>query len=422
MKRRSNKGNDDDDNNDDEGSGGGGAVAPIPPQREAEMDPAFRRGVAPDDKYRTLMERLEKLRKGPTAPPRPPRPTPTRPELPPRCDPENPFAHLEDPFDAYEDPTDTLRDKLDRVRHDPRDPEPAREDEPPPPYIDPDNIQLPDVPETPILDEFARPLTRIGEDGKTIEITPKTQEIEEKNLSEQLQQLFPDVEKINKEKEKEFNIETENLTEILSKIGKSAVVPFEFEFFSGGKNEKFAEIVRSLAPSTDNLEFLTFLQSDVCKKILTHNKLKIHVETGNIYYNNVDTNESIHNFINAQQNPITGYIKHNFTFDRDYNSYFDWLLNGFTRFEKQKLDVFKNKNSKFLFYHFNDYLQESRRELKKVKHSVVTEDYIAAEEIQNNSWQYFVESVLNLSTKPKEKEPIKQFQTDTLENVTIAKQ
>ena len=101
---------------------------------------------------------------------------------------------------------------------------------------------------------------------------------------------------------------------------------------------------------------------------MTDNKLKIHVETGNIYHNNVDTNESIFDFMNAQQNPITGFIQHNFVFDRDYETYFDWLINGFTRFEKQKLDVFKNKNSTFFFYRFNDYLQETKHELKKIKH------------------------------------------------------
>ena len=45
--------------------------------------------------------------------------------------------------------------------------------------------------------------------------------------------------------------------------------------------------------SSDNLEFLDFLQSDFCREILEGNDLKIHIETGNIYYKNIDTNESI---------------------------------------------------------------------------------------------------------------------------------
>ena len=85
------------------------------------------------------------------------------------------------------------------------------------------------------------------------------------------------------------------------------------------------------------------------------------------------------------------------------------------------MDIFKNKNSKFLFYHFNDYLQQAKLELKKIKHSVVTQDYIAAEEIQNKDWQYFVESVLKSPIEPKEKESVKRFQLDALENITIVK-
>ena len=39
--------------------------------------------------------------------------------------------------------------------------------------------------------------------------------------------------------------------------------------------------------------------------------------------------------------------------------------------------------------------QQNGCEVKKVKHSVVTDDYIALEEIQNQNWQYYVESVLD---------------------------
>ena len=86
-------------------------------------------------------------------------------------------------------------------------------------------------------------------------------------------------------------------------------------FFKGCTNEKFSNLIRTLDSGAETLEFLDFLQSKICKKILEDNKLKIHVETGNIYYDNNDTNESIHNFILAQANPISGEIDHTFTFD-----------------------------------------------------------------------------------------------------------
>ena len=378
----------DDDSNDDSG------IGPSPPpsggQRKrkaiAVTDSAFRPISSPrkdKDEFKKLMERLDKL-----------------------CG--------RDPSVAAPDDKDdidfALKQRLDTLMFNPLNPEPETTEKVP-------KAPIP----KPIIDTFSRPLTKML-DNKTIEITPKqTPPISEQNLSEQVQQLFPDVDKLEREKSKKFNIEVENLSKILSEIGETALVPFEFEFFNGGENETFAENIRSLAPSTENLAFLDFLMSDISQNILTDNKLKIHSETGNIYHNDQDTNESIFDFILKQQNPYTGYINHNFVFDRYYVTYFDWLLNGFTAYEKNKLDVFANKNSKFLFYHFNDYLKEARLELKQIKHPTVTQDYIAAEEIQNRNWQYFVESVLKISEKEKNKQPIKRFQLETLENVTIAK-
>ena len=209
------------------------------------------------------------------------------------------------------------------------------------------------------------------------------------------------------------------MTKVLSRIGEDA--PFEFEFFGGGENKKFSEYIKSLASSTDNLKFLDFLQSNICEKILKDNKLKIHIETGNIYYDDRDTNESIFDFILNQQNPVTGYIKHKFIYDRDYVSNFDRLVSDFTTFEQNKLDVFKFKNSKYLFYRFNDFLHESKSPTQRIKHSTTSEDYQVTEEIQNQNWQYFVASIFKISNYERNSQSLKQFQLNTFENITISK-
>ena len=51
------------------------------------------------------------------------------------------------------------------------------------------------------------------------------------------------------------------------------------------------------------------------------------------------------------------------------------------------------KNTKYLVYRFNDFYFN---ETIKIKHSKVTVDYIAAEEIQNQNWEYFIESVIEV--------------------------
>ena len=153
------------------------------------------------------------------------------------------------------------------------------------------------------IDNFARPLTRIIDDKRnTIEITPKksTPNIEETNLSKQLQGIFPNVNEVVKEDSNDSKEKINDLNEILDKIGKSEDEDdqnlFEFEFFTFRKNEKFDKYIGNFGLSSDNSEFLNFFQSDFCKEILERNDLKIHFETGNIYYINIDTNESIFKF------------------------------------------------------------------------------------------------------------------------------
>ena len=190
----------------------------------------------------------------------------------------------------------------------------------------------------------------------------------------------------------------------MPKIGHEK--PFEFEFFTGGGNKKFDDTMRSYGLSTDNLEFLDFLQYEICKNILPTNKLKIHVETGNIYCNNKDTSKPIFDFFLKQQDPTKGIVEHDFIYGGSFNHYFQWLIDGFDSQEKTKLDVLTSKNAKFFFYGMNEVLQANNRPLKKVKHSVVTEDYIAIEKIQSQNWQYFVESVLDACRR---KILVKQF-------------
>ena len=364
--------NDDDDNDDDDGE------PPTPPRggssapsfREAEMDPSFRKRC--EEPERGLQETIRNLSFAKTKPKETP-PYPFSPD----------FWQ-----EVFKDPNETIEAKTKQNIIDPRE--------------DLSNL-LPTIPGSKLdekldekTDSFSRPITKML-DGETIEVTPRSEtDKEERYISDSLQQLFPNIDKINTNDTADVKTDFENLSETLSGIGNE-VLPFEFDFFKGGTNEKFSDIIRTLDSGTETMQFLDFLQSKICKKILEDNKLKIHTKTGNIYYDNNDTNESIHNFILNQANPINGEINHNFTFDRDYPTYFQWLSDAFSESKKNKLDLFTNKNSKFLFYHFNDYLEQNGEQMKKVKHRSVTDDYIAGEKIQDKNWKYFVENLLTFS-------------------------
>ena len=74
------------------------------------------------------------------------------------------------------------------------------------------------------------------------------------------------------------------------------------------------------------------------------------------------------------------------TFDGSYKNYFQWILNEFDTQKKTTFDIFFNKNTKYLVYCYNDYQNSVGESLIKIRHSLVTDNYLAAEEIQNQDW------------------------------------
>ena len=110
-------------------------------------------------------------------------------------------------------------------------------------------ISKPPILPKPVIDTFSKPLTKITDSKKNkIQIIPKkieSDDIDDVNFSKRLSKLFPEINQVTKEKvdDEKSELDIENLTEILSKIGDEK--PFEFEFFTGGENKKFDDTMRS---------------------------------------------------------------------------------------------------------------------------------------------------------------------------------
>ena len=125
-----------------------------------------------------------------------------------------------------------------------------------------------------------------------------------------------------------------------------------------------------------------------------------------------------------QQDSSKDEINSELSFEGNYNDYYRWILNDSDAYEKNKFDLLTFKNTKYLVYRFNDFLKTMSQPSIKIKHSKVTDDYIVAEEIPNQNWQYFIERILEVC-KSKEIGSIirksEDFLLTTVENVTIAK-
>ena len=98
-------------------------------------------------------------------------------------------------------------------------------------------------------------------------------------------------------------------------------------------------------------------------------------------------------FLSAARKSIKAKINFAVSFTDGYEDYFDWLVQGFSGNEDQKY-VLTNKNSKYLFYWFDDYLERLLQPIKPVRHSIITDNDLALEVIQNENWQYFIETIL----------------------------
>ena len=130
---------------------------------------------------------------------------------------------------------------------------------------------------------------------------PKVKEkapLEPENItfSEKWSKLFPEANEKKIEQEGEIpNLSVQDLDQITSKIDRGEIQK-QLNFFTSGINLEFESIVRSLGISTNSADFSNFLQSDICEDLMKNEKLKIHVDTGHIFHNNNDTNESIFDF------------------------------------------------------------------------------------------------------------------------------
>ena len=110
-------------------------------------------------------------------------------------------------------------------------------------------------------------------------------------------------------------------------------------------------------------------------------KLKIHIDTGNIYYDNTDTNERIYSFLLAQEDNTKKFIDFEFIYNGSREQYFNKYLLKINKKNDDALDVLTNKNSMFLFYHYNDLLFDVNLDPLPVRNSRMSDGELAIETI-----------------------------------------
>ena len=91
-------------------------------------------------------------------------------------------------------------------------------------------------------------------------------------------------------------------------------------------------------------------------------------------------------------------LKKIINFDLDTNDHFDFYLDEVTvGMTDDEFDIDTHSTSKFLFYHFNNLRRNLGEEPYKVRHTIVSDDQHAVENLQSKDWPYFIDRLLGVS-------------------------
>ena len=236
--------------------------------------------------------------------------------------------------------------------------------------------------------------------------TPKAKKIA---FSDTLTKIFPKTrrELINRTSSLESILETADEDEEDFDITESSTVssgvrdggePIELDVFCGGEKnkEKLYEMANKNVGilNDSNKKFIGYLTSKYGEFVLSKNKIKIHLESGQIFHDNNLTSESLYDFLNTQQDLNKKELDINIPVTNDFSVYVREIL---TDVVDDDFDLQTNSTSKFLFYNFNTLRQVQRLPPLTVRHSKVVENEFALKIVQSHNWQYLIETLLHIS-------------------------
>ena len=173
----------------------------------------------------------------------------------------------------------------------------------------------------------------------------------------------------------------------------------DLDFFAGGdKNSRklmmaATSYIGELNPS--NRVFLEYLSSNFGARLLTKNKLKIHLESGQFFHNNIITNESIYDFLLKQQDESKRELYPEVLVGNDFEFYVNELL---ANVQDNDYDLHTNSTSKFLLYNCNTLRLANRLKPLSIRHSQIVTNEKAISILQSNTWGYFVEQLLHFAS------------------------
>ena len=172
----------------------------------------------------------------------------------------------------------------------------------------------------------------------------------------------------------------------------------DLDLFAGGdKNSK--KLMKNAVSyigelNQSNRVFLEYLSSNFGARLLTKNKLKIHLESGQFFHNNIISNESLYDFLLKQQDETKRELYPEVLVGNDFEFYVNELL---TNVQDNDYDLHTNSTAKFLLYNCNTLRLANRLKPLSIRHSQIVTNEKAISILQSNTWGYFIEQLLHFA-------------------------
>ena len=172
-------------------------------------------------------------------------------------------------------------------------------------------------------------------------------------------------------------------------------IPESIFFLYSGDSDQFNNALEFISLSPINREFGAFLMYDLGWKTVTQNKLSIHVDSGDIFYENHNTGEKLYSFLLSQQNDEAAYVPKEISYRDSFESYISSFLKNFSIDDQEKFDLLAFKNSKYLFDRFNDFIKAYGNPRYKLLDSRKMLDTVRMKKIEERNKQFLIEKIIH---------------------------
>ena len=97
----------------------------------------------------------------------------------------------------------------------------------------------------------------------------------------------------------------------------------------------------------------------------------------------------------SQQNNEAAYVPKKISYRNSFETYIGSFLQSFSIDDQEKFDLLAFKNSKYLFYHFNDFIKAYGNPTYKLLHTKKMLDTVGLQKAEERNKQFLIEKLIH---------------------------